>query len=156
MAVGSCGSISINMETISVNFNLDSSNYAATLGFSVVYNSNIIVDINHVDSKRNIVFDLTLDDGDHDLQFIIKNKNENHTQVDDNNNIVTDSCLTITDMQINDIDLDINFYDNCSYHHDFNGTQDPIEDSFHGIMGCNGTVTFKFAMPFYIWLLENF
>ena len=69
------------METIAVNFNLDSSNYAATLGFSVVYNSNIIVDINHVDSKRNIVFDLTLDDGDHDLQFIMKNKNENHFQL---------------------------------------------------------------------------
>ena len=159
LAVGGCESISMNMETITVKFDLSTSNYAASpdaLSFSAVYQNRVLADIASVEGKQTIKFELELEDGDQELQFIMKNKTVEHTQVDDNGNIIADLFLTITDMQIDNIDLDFNFYDNCVYHHDCNGTQDPIEDSFHGTMGCNGTVTFKFAIPFYIWLLENF
>jgi hypothetical protein len=30
-----------------------------------------------------------------------------------------------------------------------------IKDKFYGSMGCNGTITFEFNTPFYLWLLEN-
>ena len=149
----------MNMETITVKFDLSTSNYAASpdaLSFSAVYQNRVLADIASVEGKQTIKFELELEDGDQELQFIMKNKTVEHTQVDDNGNIIADLFLTITDMQIDNIDLDLNFHNNCVYQHDFNGTQDPIEDSFHGTMGCNGTVTFKFAIPFYIWLLENF
>lgn len=159
LAVGGCESISMNMETITVKFDLSTSNYAASpdaLSFSAVYQNQVLADIASVEGKQTIQFELELEDGDQELQFIMKNKTVEHTQVDDNGNIIADLFLTITDMQIDNVDLEFTFQDNCVYHHDCNGTQDPIEDSFHGTMGCNGTVTFKFAIPFYIWLLENF
>ena len=157
--MGGCESISMNMETITVKFDLSTSNYAASpdaLSFSAVYQNQVLADIASVEGKQTIQFELELEDGDQELQFIMKNKTVEHTQVDDNGNIIADLFLTITDMQIDNIDLEFNFQDNCVYHHDFNGTQDPVEDSFHGTMGCNGTVIFKFSVPFYIWLLENF
>jgi len=149
----------MNMETITVKFDLSTSNYSESpdaLSFSVVHKDQVLADIASVEGKQTIQFELELEDGDQELQFIMKNKTVEHTQVDDAGNIIADLFLTITDMQIDNIDLDLNFHNNCVYQHDFNGTQDPIEDSFHGTMGCNGTVTFKFAIPFYIWLLENF
>jgi len=167
VAVGSCESLSMNMETITVKFDVNTNNYAQhttgdwvgspdALEFSVVHKDQVLANVNCVERKQTIQFDLELEDGDQELQFVMKNKTEEHTQIDDNGNIIADLFLTITDMQIDNIDLDLNFHNNCVYQHDFNGTQDPIEDSFHGTMGCNGTVTFKFAIPFYIWLLENF
>ncbi len=144
------------METITVNFELDSSNYAAKLGFLVMYNNNVIVDIDHVDNKRTIGFDLELEDGDHELQFILKNKIIDDTTIDEVGNIITDACLTIDSFEIDKVALGYNFIKHCVYHHNFNGNQDKIEEPFYGTMGCNGTVIFKFSLPFYIWLLENF
>ena len=112
--------------------------------------------LNCVERKQTIQFDLELEDGDQELQFVMKNKTEEHTQIDDNGNIIADLFLTITDMQIDNVDLEFTFQDNCVYHHDCNGTIDPIEDSFHGTMGCNGTVTFKFAIPFYKYISRLF
>jgi hypothetical protein len=145
----------MNMETVAVNFDLDSSNYAATLGFLVMYNNNVIVDIDHVNNKRTIGFDLELEDGDHELQFIMKNKTIDDTTVDEVGNIVIDTCLTIDSVEIDKVALGYNFIKHSVYCHDFNGNQDKIEEPFYGTMGCNGTVNFKFSSPFYIWLLEN-
>ena len=36
-----------------------------------------------------------------------------------------------------------------------NGTQPEIADNFFGIAGCNGTISFRFSTPIYLWLLEN-
>lgn len=154
MAVGSCGSISTGMETITVTFELDSNNYTVPLGFSVVYRDQVLVNIDHVESKHAIKFDLDFVNGDHELQFIMKNKTIDDTVVDDSGNIVTDACLTITDVYIDNINFSNILYENSIYQHDFNGSQDKVEDEFYGTMGCNGTVTVAFSSPFYIWLLE--
>jgi len=156
MAVGSCGSISTGMETITVKFELDSNNYTVPLGFSVVYRDQVVVDIDHVDNKRTIGFDLELEDGDHELQFTMKNKTIDDTTVDEVGNIITDACLTINSVEIDKVALGYNFIKHSVYCHNFNGNQDTIEEPFYGTMGCNGTVIFKFSSPFYIWLLENF
>jgi hypothetical protein len=144
------------METVAINFDLDSNNYAARLGFLVVYQNQVLVDIDHVASKNSIKFDLDVDDGDHELQFTMKNKTIDDTVVDEHGNIVSDAYLTIANMHLENVDLEYNFIKHSVYTHNFNGTQDSIEDSFHGTMGCNGTVTFRFSSPVYIWILENF
>jgi hypothetical protein len=63
--------------------------------------------------------------------------------------------LTISNISIDDIDIDQLLIEKAEYTHDFNGSQDTITDKFYGDMGCNGTVTFEFTTPFYLWLLEN-
>ena len=56
---------------------------------------------------------------------------------------------------IEELDIDQLFLEKCVYTHSFNNTQSEIEDTFHGIAGCNGTISFKFNTPVYLWLLEN-
>jgi hypothetical protein len=143
------------METVAINFDLDSNNYAAGLGFLVVYQNQVLVDIDKVASKNSIKFDLDVEDGDHALQFTMKNKTIDNTVIDEHGNIVSDSYLTIANMHLENVDLGYTFIENSVYHHDFNGSKDKIEETFYGTMGCNGTVTFRFTTPFYIWLLEN-
>ena len=58
-------------------------------------------------------------------------------------------------MHLENVDLGYTFIENSVYHHDFNGTQDPVEDEFYGDMGCNGTLTFSFQSPVYMWLMMN-
>jgi hypothetical protein len=47
------------------------------------------------------------------------------------------------------------FSEKCVYTHNFNDTQPEIQDTFHGIAGCNGTISLQFNTPVYLWLLEN-
>ena len=143
------------MENIEIAFNLTSTDYSAELSFSVVLNDKTVVDIDHVDKETPIKFTIDVEDGDHELKFIMKNKIMDHTTVDENGQIVKDACLTIQDFSIDDIELNYGFVENTIYHHDFNGTQDPIEDEFYGDMGCNGTVILKFSSPVYLWMLET-
>ena len=91
----------------------------------------------------NISFDLTSSDYDCGLGF------------DENGQIVKDACLKISNFTIDNIELGHTVFEQCKYHHDFNGSQDPVVDKFYGDMGCNGTLIFLFQSPIYIWLLVN-
>jgi hypothetical protein len=85
----------------------------------------------------------------------MKNKIQEHTVVDSDGNIISDAMLTIANITFDDIKLGHLFTEQAVYHHDFNGTQDPIKDKFFGDMGCNGYVSLRFTTPIYLWLLEN-
>jgi hypothetical protein len=85
----------------------------------------------------------------------MKNKTQEHTQVDADNNILTDSCISIENLSFDEIPLGQIFIDQAIYQHDFNGTAEAVRDKFFGIMGCNGTVTLSFTCPIYLWLLEH-
>ena len=142
------------METVDISFSLTSTDYSARLSFSVVLNDETITDIAHVDQETPIKFSFDIDEGDHELKLIMKNKLAEHTAVDKDNKIVKDTCLGISNFSIDDVVLNDSFNVNTIYHHDFNGSADPIEDQFYGSMGCNGTVVLKFSTPVYIWLLN--
>ena len=143
------------METIDISFDLTSSDYDCGLGFEVFYNNKQILNIDHVASDTPMAFTLDAEDGDHELKFIMKNKTMDHTTIDENGQIVKDACLNISNFCIENIELGYTFLEQCKYHHDFNGTQDPIEDEFYGDIGCNGTVILKFSSPVYLWMLET-
>jgi len=89
------------------------------------------------------------------VQFIMSGKESSDTILDDQGNIVNDVMLTISNIFIDDIDINQLLIEKAEYTHDFNGSQDAITDKFYGNMGCNGTVTFEFTTPFYLWLLEH-
>ena len=143
------------METIDISFNLSSSDYDCGLGFEVFYNNKQILNVDHCRSSTMLAFTLDAQEGDQELKFIMKNKTMDHTTVDENNKIVNDACLNISNFTIDNAELGHTFLEQCKYHHDFNGTQDPVVDKFYGNMGCNGTLIFSFQSPIYIWLLTN-
>ena len=143
------------METFDISFNLTSSDYDCGLGFEVFYNNKQILNIDHCRSSTMLAFTLSAEEGEQELKFIMKNKTMDHTTVDENNKIVNDACLNISNFTIDSAELGHTFLEQCKYHHDFNGTQDPVVDKFYGDMGCNGTLIFLFQSPIYLWLVMN-
>ena len=141
--------------TVTISCVLNTTDPAAELGFEVWINDRKFVDIDHVQSEQAISMEIDDKDAEHELKFILKNKTAKHTQIDENNNIVSDATLTIKDLALDDIKLNYIVTELAVYTHDFNGTQTEIQDKFYGNMGCNGTVTLKFATPIYLWLLEH-
>ena len=143
------------METIDISFDLTSSDYDCGLGFEVFYNNKQILNIDHCRSSTMLAFTLDAEEGDQELKFIMKNKTMDHTTVDENGQIVKDAYLNISNFTINSVELGHTFLEQCKYHHDFNGSQDPVVDKFYGDMGCNGTLIFLFQSPIYLWLVMN-
>jgi hypothetical protein len=93
---------------------------------------------------------------DHVLSVSMSGKNETHTVVGPDNDILSDCTVQITNINFDGIDVtDIYAQGRVCYTHDFNGTQPQIHDEFYGILGCNGTVNIEFYTPIHIWLLEN-
>ena len=92
---------------------------------------------------------------DHVLAITMSGKLTQDTRIDEQGQIQEDKFLELSDIAIDDILLGHVFVEKAEYHHDFNGTQNAVEDEFYGIMGCNGTVRLKFSSPVYTWLLEN-
>ena len=95
------------------------------------------------------------DDAEHELRWVLKNKNQDHTKIDLRGNILQDSRLILKDISIIDIPLEYIVTQNSRYRHDHNGTTELADHPFYGEMGCNGTVSLKFTTPIYLWLLEH-
>jgi|688.fasta_scaffold1102354_1 hypothetical protein len=105
-------------------------------------------------------FSFAIDDeqeAEHVLKIVMSGKTHEHTELDDQNNIVKDVMVYVSDKSCNidDINIAAIFSDISTYVHDHNGTTEPITDKFFGPLGCNGTVTLKFRTPVYLWLLEH-
>lgn len=98
---------------------------------------------------------IDLDDFQYCLKFVLKNKQSHHTVVDTNNNIVSDSTISIKNVCLDEVNVDQLLYKSAKYHHNYNGNGEDTVEKFYGTMGCNGTVTFEFQTPMYLWLLEN-
>lgn len=127
----------------------------AKLGLEIWLNNQQILNQEHVQESVKFEHKLSDDEGQHELRFVMKNKTADHTIIDATGNIEKDACLIISDVNFNEIPLGQILIDRAVYTHDFNGSQDQIEDQFFGTMGCNGTVSLKFSTPIYLWLLEN-
>ena len=143
-------------DAIKFQCDLNTTNLSTPLGFEVLFNGKSAFKIDHVTETCQIVFDINDEDNAiQKLQFVMTGKTTEHTTVDDQGNITSDAMLTISNVIIDDIDISLLLNDKSKYTHNFNGTQPAVEDKFYGVMGCNGTVTFEFTTPFYLWLLEH-
>jgi len=143
------------MEKIDISFDLTSSDYSCDLGFEILYNDKLLLNTEHVKTRTPVAFSLNADPGEQQLRFVLKNKTADHTTVDDTGEIVKDAFLSISKFRINDIEIEDQFLMQCSYHHDFNGSQEPVVVPFYGDLGCNGEVVFEFQSPVYYWILES-
>ena len=128
----------------------------AELGFEAWIDQRKFLDVDHVKETQPVTVELDdQDDAEHELRLVLKNKTAEHTQVDEQGNIITDARLLITDVAFDEIRLGHMFFEQAVYTHDFNGTSKATEDKFYGELGCNGTVSLKFSTPVYLWLLEH-
>jgi hypothetical protein len=141
--------------TTTISCTLDTTDPDASLGFEAWVNDQKFFDSNHVQARQPIVIEITDDDGEHELRFVLKNKISDHTQVDETGNIIADARLIVTDLAFDEIQLGHMVTEQAVYTHDFNGTGQLTQEEFYNEMGCNGTVSLKFSTPIYLWLLEQ-
>jgi len=141
--------------TVTISCILNTTNPNATLGFEAWVDNTKFIDIDHVSCDQKVLIEISDDDGDHELRFVMKNKQPEHTKIDKDSNIISDSTLTLTNIEFDEIQLGQIVSDLAVYAHDFNGTGKVTQGRFYGVMGCNGTVSLKFTTPIYLWLLEH-
>ena len=125
------------------------------MGIEIQLDNVVLCKNNHVQEKIAFEYEINDDDSERELQIILTGKTPDHTQVDETGAIIKDVMLTISNVMIDGLDVNQLFLDKCVYTHNFNGTQPEIVDTFHGAAGCNGTISFRFTTPIYLWLLEN-
>ena len=143
------------MNTVKFNCVVGSTDFSVPLGLEIWLDQYRLFDQDHVDRIHNVEHEISDNDGDHELRFVLKHKLSAHTQVDAEGNILSDATLTVSDIRFDEIDCQYLTTKLAQYQHDFNGTGEPTTESFYGEMGCNGTITLRFSTPIYIWLLEN-
>ena len=90
---------------------------------------------------------------DHDLKIVMAGKTRRHTQINNQGEIISDVAFMVDRLEFEDIDMTPIFYQGePSYTHNLNSSSAERTDEFSGFMGCNGTVSFKFSTPIYLWL----
>ena len=75
------------MDTIKFNCVVGSTNFAVPLGLEIWLDQHKLFDQDHIDQDYNIEHEISDDDGDHELRFVLKHKQSDHTQVDADGNI---------------------------------------------------------------------
>jgi hypothetical protein len=110
-------------------------------------------------NQQEVKFERTIDEGNHTLKIRLENKNNSDTVVNvvENAEVIKDMLLNINDITIDDISIG-NLLWSAEYILDqpqkYKGqTITKLDNCVN--LGWNGTYVFKFASPFYIWLLEQ-
>jgi hypothetical protein len=142
-------------DTVVISCVLDTTDASAALGFEAWINNHKFFDTGHVQSRQQVFVEISDDDSNHELRFVMKNKTSDHTKVDPNGNITADARLIVTDLSFDYILLGHVVTEQAVYTHDVNGTSTMSQHKFYNELGCNGTVSLKFSTPVYLWLLEH-
>ena len=141
-------------DTFKLSFDVEPTDQALPL---IVLLDDQIVWQNTVEQKCKVEIRCleNIEQPEHVLKIVLHGKDSTHTTLDANNNIIADSSLQFSNFLADDINITQLVIDRNTYQHNFNGNGSETTEQFFGTMGCNGTVTFKFSTPLYIWLLEN-
>lgn len=146
----------MNTPQVSITFTVDTTDATAGLGFEAWVNDVKFYDTDQVTGPHEISMKINdADDQSHVLKFVMKNKTDANTQIDDAGEIITDAQLRVSNVAFDEISLGHMLTEHAVYTHDMNGHGNLTQDKFYGEMGCNGTVSLEFTTPMYLWLLEN-
>jgi hypothetical protein len=94
-------------------------------------------------------------DVSHVLEIEMMGKLPSDTKINSQGQILLDSSIAIENIAFDEISLGQLVTDLATYTHNFNGSQDTVQDKFFGSLGCNGIVKIEFSSPIYLWMLEN-
>lgn len=143
------------METVKLSFDIETSDATCPLAVNILMDNILVFSCNHVQDPITFVHEIPDNDGEHELRIVLAGKMSEHTDVDSSGLIIKDAVWTISNVSIDYLDVNQMFMEKCVYDHNFNGSQPDIKDTFHGVAGCNGTISFAFSSPIYLWLLGN-
>ena len=143
------------MSTVKFSCAVSPTTTAIPLGCEIWIDSTCVFDQDRITEPVTVDHEFSDADGEHVLRITLKNKLPEHTQVDEQGNILSDALLNVSEISFDEIDCTQIVHDHAVYHHNLNGTGPTIEDQFFGDIGCNGTVELKFTTPVYLWLLES-
>lgn len=134
---------------------IGTTNGTIPLGAEIWLDDSCVFETKHLAQQHIVEFECNEDDGEHELKFVLKNKQPEHTQLSADGNIVDDTVIYVKDVVFEQVSIQKLITQLAVYEHDFNGTGVKTQEKFYGTLGCNGTVSLKFTTPSYIWILEN-
>ena len=143
------------MDKVKIAFDIASTSLVYPFNVEVWIDRSKLLALDNVGDCVHFAHELSDDDGEHELRIVLQGKLPEHTKIDEQGNIISDATLFFSNVIIDGFPEDIFFQKMSVYTHNFNGTQPEIADSFHGIAGCNGVISFRFSTPFFPWMLEN-
>lgn len=138
-----------------IKFDVVSNDILTPLGVEIWVDNQCILDCNHIREKIQFSHQLSDSDAKHDLIIVLKNKQSQHTQIDQQGNIIKDATITVDNILFDSVECTELFYKLSQYSHNFNGNSAAVTENFFGTMGCNGNVRLTFETPVYLWLLEH-
>ena len=135
---------------------LEASAPGGHIGLQIRLNNQIIFESYEALNKKVIEYTFAdLVDATHVLEIEMMGKLPTDTEIDPQGNILSDKSITVENLAFDEIALGHLVTELATYTHNFNGSQDTIQDQFFGSMGCNGIVKLEFTSPVYLWMLEN-
>jgi hypothetical protein len=139
-----------------ISFDLLPSDPLIPLGAEVWINQEKIFDTDSLTELAKIHYEF-VDDNEqqYNLRLVLKNKQPEHTKIDADGNITSDSVIIAQNFELEEIDITHVAHDKMQYQHDFNGSGNTVTEKFYGSMGCNGVASMTFTTPIYIWLLDQ-
>lgn len=140
--------------TVKLSFNLLPVGKSG-LGFEAWLDEQCVYQTESLSEPTVVNHEFNDNNGEHTLRFVLKNKKPEHTQIDSNGEIVSDTYIDINNITFDEIELTHDLVSLFVYTHNFNNTGPESQQPFYNTMGCNGTAELRFTTPIYLWLLEN-
>lgn len=139
-----------------LSFDIVPSNVAHPVGVEVWVNHHCIVDVAQLDQQLRVEQQFSDEiEQQHTVKIVLKNKTQEHTQINQNLEIVSDSVIEIKNLALDGLDISSIISQLAVYYHSFNSQSTALPHRFYNTMGCNGVVEFSISTPAYLWLLEH-
>ena len=140
-----------------LNLSVEFSETDPEIFVDILYNNNFVI----TDTFSKGIKEYTVefeDTEEHTEQCVcvsMRGKTEQHTKIDEQANIISDSYAIIKKIVIDDIDVTDLYVQGkpCYYHVGSNNNKNgpTIVDEFYGFIGYNGDVKLEFSTPMWKW-----
>jgi hypothetical protein len=127
------------------------------LHISVEFDNKIIFSnyVNNADSIIKISRRFLNLSKDRTLTIYIDGKTNDMTIVDNNDNIIEDTCFNLHSISLNKVPLGEVFFQNAVYQHTHNSATGLVTSQPSDISGFNGCITWNFYSPAIKWLYDH-
>jgi hypothetical protein len=143
------------MENIKISLDVTNPSQFHNIGIELWLDQQKFFDNTVSPGRHHVIHEFESADQDHFFKIVLKNKTHEHTKIDDEGNIISDTLINVSNVCFDEINIDDIIYVLADYVHDNNGSSVPAVHDFFGDLGCNGQVQFKFSTPVYLWLIDN-
>jgi hypothetical protein len=104
----------------------------------------------------NNVFNNTEDIVKQTIKICMHGKNQTHTVIDQQGNIIMDHAVVVEKVLLDDIDVTEIYNSGATcYVHNNNGHCQEFLDQFYGYIGCNGEVNIEWTTPLNLWFIQK-